>query len=727
MTPSSSSRVLTLTWIASFLLAFAFPKAWSESVRIDAEVDSLSLAGHVQLLEDTSATLTFEEISGARSIADFGSDLPPDLDFGYTDSALWFRVDLDWAPDLLDAGLPYLLEIGPPKPTNDVFVWVLDGDGDVLESMHMHNNQTRFHPREVRTLPGGFVVRLFPETDSTIYIRATSFRNFHVPLTLWSESAFKRDEAWGILIMGLFYGTIGVMILYNLFLFLTVRDRNYLYYVAYASAVLLVYLGVNGHMVFLDLNDNYFMRHLSGASVALMSLTRLLFTRSFLGINTYHRVLARVFDLLIAGAVILLLLAIVPEDFGLFQVSSMIFSFLAFAAIIYAMVDGVLRGHALAKLYVLVTLAGEIGLIIGFGTLVLGWFPHNWFNDNATFIGLVAETVLFSFALAWRVKLLEGEKEKALQETARLESEIQQFQQAEQQLKLSQTRLQQILEHSDLRLVALNEAGYITFASEGFCNMLGFSKVELQDIDFNKLVSHARGGTPFELNSLASEEDDEDHAVSVDNLCLKGSGREILTRGRLAQIGVEDAFYLLVLNDPAVDDSLQDPLQAFRMMAKARDKLGSMSKQLQSLEPLLIDAAPEARRQLQDVYDKLSSLTGHPADAQPSGSLKARLIETMCLAVECWEMYTGNTKVELAQESKLWAIVIDNGRLRTRTLDRYLSEESFPKRPRWRQVARTGYFVLAAIKDKKNLPAETRDALKYSLLELQALTSGERG
>ena len=163
------------------------------------------------------------------------------------------------------------------------------------------------------------------------------------------------------------------------------------------------------------------------------------------------------------------------------------------------------------------------------------------------------------------------------------------------------------------------------------------------------------------------------------------------------------------------------------MMAKARDKLGSMSKQLQSLEPLLIDAAPEARRQLQDVYDKLSSLTGHPTDAQPSGSLKARLIETMCLAVECWEMYTGNTKVELAQESKLWAIVIDNGRLRTRTLDRYLSEESFPKRPRWRQVARTGYFVLAAIKDKKNLPAETRDALKYSLLELQVLTSGERG
>ena len=726
--PRSASKryIRTLLVLTALLLTSAFSTAWSQSVSIDPQLESLSLADHVLLLQDDSTTLTFAEVSSAEMASRFDQDFPADLDFGYTDTALWFKLELDWDAALIDDGTPYLLEIGPPKPTNDVFVWLLDESGDVQESMHMHNNQTEHHPREVRTLPGGFVVRLEPGVDSTVYIRATSFRNFHVPLTLWSETAFKRNEAQGILIMGLFYGTIGIMILYNLFLYLTVRDRNYLYYVAYASAVLLVYLGINGHMVFLDLNDNYVMRHLSGASVALLSLTRLQFTRSFLDIDSYNRMLGRIFAVLIPIAAVLLLLAVIPEDFGLFQGSSLIFSFFAIAAIIYAMVDGVVRGHALAKLYLLVTLIGEVGVIVGFATLVLGLLPHNWFTDNALFLGLMAETVLFSFALAWRVRLLEGEKQQALREKARLESEIQQFQQAEQQLKQSQNRLHQILEHSDLSLVALNEAGYITFASHGFCSLLGLNKTDLQEAEFVTLLADSSGEEQLMLGNLTGQDDDSDLAMTIDNLALQGRDAEIVVRGQLAQIGVEDAFYLLVLNDPRHEEGSGDPLLAFRMMAQARDRLGSVSKQLQSLEPLLIDAAPQARQELQEVFEKLNSLTGNGTDSPTSHSLKSRLIETMRLAVECWEMYTGKTKVELAQESKLWAIVIDNGRLRTRTLDRYLGEESFPKRPRWRQVARTGYFVLAAIKDKQNLPAETREALKYSLLELQALTSGER-
>ena len=718
-------HIRVVLWIVSFILTIAAASVRSEPVRIDLGLASLPLADQVLLLEDASATLTFEEVSSAESSFRFTRDVPADLDFGYTESALWFKLDLDWATQLQDSGTPYLLEIGPPKPTNDVFVWVMDENGEVSESLHLHNNQTEFHTREVRTLPGGFVVRLQPESDSSVYIRATSFRNFHVPLTIWSETAFKRNEAFEILLMGLFYGAIGIMILYNLFLYLTVRDSNYLYYVAYAAAVLLVYLGINGHMVFLNSNDNYFMRHLSGASIALLTLTRLQFTRAFLDIDSYHRVLARAFNVLIAGATILLILAIIPEDFGLFQRSSIAFSFFAFAAILYAMVDGIVRGHTLAKLYLLVTLVGEIGLIIGFGTLVLSVFPHNWFTDNAIFLGLMAETMLFSFALAWRFKLQEAEKEKVQREKARLEAEIEHFQLSEQQLKLSQGRLQQTLEHSDFSLVALNEAGYITFTSHGFCNLLGMSKEELQDIDINQLLAGTPDSPLFTLETLTNQESDDDLPLIVENLKWKGKDQEITTQAKLAQIGVEDTFYLLVLSDPLSEDGAQDPLSAFRMMSEAKGKLRMISKQLQTLEPLLIDAAPDARRELQDVFEKLNFLTGHSINTEPDNSLQSRLIETTRLSVECWEMYTGKTKVDLAQESKLWAIVVDNGRLRTRTLDRYLGDESFPKRPRWRQVARTGYFVLSAIKDKRDLPSETQEALTYSLLELQALTSRE--
>ena len=38
---------------------------------------------------------------------------------------------------------------------------------------------------------------------------------------------------------------------------------------------------------------------------------------------------------------------------------------------------------------------------------------------------------------------------------------------------------------------------------------------------------------------------------------------------------------------------------------------------------------------------------------------------------------------------------MDDGRLRTRTLDRCSRIEQLPKVPRWREVVRTAYFVLS--------------------------------
>ena len=67
----------------------------------------------------------------------------------------------------------------------------------------------------------------------------------------------------------------------------------------------------------------------------------------------------------------------------------------------------------------------------------------------------------------------------------------------------------------------------------------------------------------------------------------------------------------------------------------------------------------------------------------------------MFTSVECWEISTNSTRLELAEQSGIWRVSIDDGRLRTRSLDRYLSLKSLPKKPRWREVLRTAHFVLA--------------------------------
>lgn len=73
------------------------------------------------------------------------------------------------------------------------------------------------------------------------------------------------------------------------------------------------------------------------------------------------------------------------------------------------------------------------------------------------------------------------------------------------------------------------------------------------------------------------------------------------------------------------------------------------------------------------------------------------LVELMNLSLNLWQQQTQLGKVELAEQSGIWKVTIDDGRLRTRALERYLKLERLPKHPRWREVLRTGYFVLGQL------------------------------
>lgn len=70
------------------------------------------------------------------------------------------------------------------------------------------------------------------------------------------------------------------------------------------------------------------------------------------------------------------------------------------------------------------------------------------------------------------------------------------------------------------------------------------------------------------------------------------------------------------------------------------------------------------------------------------------IVRLMCSCVEIWEQGTGQSRIELAEKSRVWQVTIDNGRLRTRTMDRYCDLKKLPKVPRWRQVVRTCRYIL---------------------------------
>jgi tetratricopeptide (TPR) repeat protein len=90
---------------------------------------------------------------------------------------------------------------------------------------------------------------------------------------------------------------------------------------------------------------------------------------------------------------------------------------------------------------------------------------------------------------------------------------------------------------------------------------------------------------------------------------------------------------------------------------------------------------------------------------------KVNLVSLMIDALSIWEKATGTDRIELAEKSKVWTISIDNGTLRTRSLDKYLDLEKVPDNPRWRNVIKTCHFILI----QEALTAEDRRLLEHKL------------
>ena len=122
------------------------------------------------------------------------------------------------------------------------------------------------------------------------------------------------------------------------------------------------------------------------------------------------------------------------------------------------------------------------------------------------------------------------------------------------------------------------------------------------------------------------------------------------------------------------------------------------------------EAVPEDEKSIDDDSLLKGSLTQHEV-------FRTSLVNLMILSLKCWEQSTLKTKIDLVEESGQWRVNIDNGQLRTRTLDRYLDVNKLPKVPRLNKIFKTVYFVLD--RSKPDLPV--RDKLEYTLSTTLAL------
>lgn len=452
------------------------------------------LRGMVDYLVDPSGALSLEQARESARRGDLrrwsddapgGSDV---LNFGLTRDAVWLRVRLDNADTLpvsrlLEIDYPYLdtVEFHVPEGLPGGPSVVLSGDHRPFGSRHFaHRNFV--YPV---TIPG--------ESSTEVWVRLRTSAALQVPLRLWSQDDFASAEQFRLLLLGSYYGITLAMVLYNLGLLRALRDRSYLYYIAFATLLSLFHFAMNGfayQYLYPDLPRLGNQGHYLFLGPALAS--GLMFMREFLETRRTLPLLDRL--AVVAALVSLLLSALV--FFVESRTMSMIAQSVALCGCTLAMVTGWLalrRGYAPARWFLL-----AFGLVLATGIAMVlrnfGLLPRNTLTAYGTQLAAGIEVLFFGLALADRVRTLQRDgqaaQQRALALAQRSERELE-HRVAERTKALGAANAQLVETQRQLRQLALHDT------LTGAANRRLFA-----DRAAHTLTSHAVDARPFGVVAL---------------------------------------------------------------------------------------------------------------------------------------------------------------------------------------------------------------------------------
>ena len=395
------------------IMLVAWVPLFASAIEFDEDTGTLPLGRAVQVFEDVTGEATIDQVSAPATAALFRAVGADTLNAGYSRSAFWLKLDLQFRPKRPDVQRDWLLELAYP-PMDHVDLFTADASGRFRVAWQT-GDMLPFSSRQIEQNNYLFTLDLPANQVQTVYLRLTSQGSIQAPLALWSSHAYIEAQPARIYVLGLIYGMLLGMLVYNLFIYLSVRDTSYLYYILYIASFGLYQISVNGAGIeFLWPNNPWWANaatpFLVGASVLFASQ----FSRHFLQTPTWGRWLDRLLVLMMASAAVVMVLA-VAAGYGLALRLATGLVLLFTLVMVATGITAWLHGLRVARYFVIawsVFLTG--GLINAF--MLLGYLPNNFLTMYSSQIGSVLEVALLSLALADRINMMRDQQAQTLLE-----------------------------------------------------------------------------------------------------------------------------------------------------------------------------------------------------------------------------------------------------------------------------------------------------------------------
>ncbi|KQY81035.1 hypothetical protein ASD35_04130 [Pelomonas sp. Root1444] len=378
--------------------------AWAGGIDLQAlPADGLALGPHWELLQDADRKL---DLDGAvRGDWQPSTASGEAVSFGYTGAAVWLRLPLrnggsQPVQAMLDISYPLLQYLD---------VMLLAPDGTAVR--HETGYQRAFAQRP---WPGGnfsVPVTLAPGETRTLMLRVASANSLIVPARLWRADAFPRFDQRRLAVQMLYFGLALAVGLYNLVIFLLLRDASFGWYVLFAgsiAAALACFTGIGSNFLWPD--APYWQQRGVNVPGSVAAIALMMFSRRMLRTpQTMPRL-----DLGLR-ALIALNVLLIPLLMGWFAQTApfwAVCSATTAALLLACGITGTLQRQRSAYFFVVAFSVLLVAVLLGH-MRNLGVLPSNLITSAGTQAGSAVDLLLLSLALADRYARMRADKEQA--------------------------------------------------------------------------------------------------------------------------------------------------------------------------------------------------------------------------------------------------------------------------------------------------------------------------
>ncbi|TGN17287.1 7TM diverse intracellular signaling domain-containing protein [Leptospira idonii] len=444
-----SSEIYFRNRLALFLLffsvAFSLQGEPVSSIHWKKGTGNLNLASFATYWEDKDKKETIESIRQQIQNNENGNKTKGQLGFGYSPHAYWVH----WSIEIEEGNQTDLwLELVSLIDSIDLFLFK---DGKEISKIHAG----RGLPASERFLKHRNFFFPLPLTETGHYdliMRFESQGSLLLPLHLWEKETYLEEDSLRSTWFGAYFGVMGVVFFYNLFLFFSIKDRSYLYYILYIFFLSLVQASIWGYThIYIFPNSPSYADMCFPVSISLVSTFLLLFARKFVEAKVR---MPKIYIYLSTVASIAAL-SMIPAFFGFYRFSvstgvllTSVGSLTLFGVSLYAWS----KGYNEARFFLIGSSIVLVGALV-VGLRNFGILPYHFLTNYSLQIGSVLEAVFLSLSLADRINFIQKEKQeiqaKSLEEQKSLTEAFSRF---------FPSQIIPLLNKSDVREVSLGDA-----------------------------------------------------------------------------------------------------------------------------------------------------------------------------------------------------------------------------------------------------------------------------